>query len=107
MSGQRLAAMIEAGRIAHTPSEWDLAAPFTVLSREALREIALAAQLGVRLPPDPSWDEIAARAGIEAPRLEPGDELPSALGTAQLYWPATTPLESRRRGNGSHPHRSS
>lgn len=55
----------------------------------------------VPLPPDPSWDDLAAAAGIEAPRLVPGDTLPDVLGTAQLYWPAVDPAESRRRHTAS------
>lgn len=36
---------------------------------------------------DPSWDEIAARAGIEAPMLAPGDHPMDVVMDAALYWP--------------------
>lgn len=36
---------------------------------------------------DPSWDDIAARAGVTAPRLEPGEHPMNIMLDAQLYWP--------------------
>ena len=42
-------------------------------------------------PGDASFDEIAAAIGVEAPKLAPGDLLPTDLGNEQLYWPGFPP----------------
>jgi hypothetical protein len=36
---------------------------------------------------DPSWDELAARAGVQTPRLAPGEHPMDVMLDAQLYWP--------------------
>lgn len=42
------------------------------------------------LEPDPSWNELAASAGIEPPMLAPGDHPMDVMLDAQLYWPVGT-----------------
>lgn len=52
-----------------------------------------------KLPPDPSWDELAAAAGVEAPRLAPGDHPMDLELDAQMYWPVVpAALQGSRTG---------
>jgi hypothetical protein len=50
------------------------------------------------LPPDLSLDELAALAGVDAPRLVPGDHPMNVDLDLALYWPvgADHPLQERR-----------
>jgi hypothetical protein len=58
------------------------------------RSVATEFDRADRADPLPSWDELAARVGIDAPMAVPGDLLEMSVDV-QAYWPAVRSLWGR------------